>query len=77
MTALKAFEAAARNGSFSRAAAELFVSQAAISHQIKQIEEYLGVQLFVRTNRTPELTPAGKQLLPDVMQAFDQIDRAT
>jgi LysR family transcriptional regulator, glycine cleavage system transcriptional activator len=77
LTALKAFEAAARNGSFSGAASELLVSQAAISHQIKQIEEYLGVQLFVRTNRMPELTPAGKQLLPDVTQAFDQIDRAT
>ena len=77
LTALKAFESAARNQSFSRAAEELLVSQAAISHQIKQLEEYLGKQLFVRTNRAPDLTAAGRRFLPYITEAFDAIDRAT
>ena len=51
LTALKAFEAAARSGSFRQAAEELSVSQSAISHQVKHLEEQLGVELFVRTPR--------------------------
>ena len=53
LNALKAFEAAARHLSFTRAAEELFVTQAAISHQIKALEEYLGIKpLFRRKNRS-------------------------
>jgi LysR family transcriptional regulator, glycine cleavage system transcriptional activator len=77
VTALKAFESAARNQSFSRAAEELLVTQAAISHQIRKLEQYLGAPLFVRTNRAPELTAAAQSFLPHVTRALDDIDRAT
>ena len=60
LNALKAFEAAARHLSFTRAAEELFVTQAAISHQIKALEEYLGIKLFRRKNRSLLLTEEGR-----------------
>ena len=60
---LPGFEAAARHLSFTRAAAELFVSQSAISRQIKTLEDELGVALFVRMNRALALTPEGQALL--------------
>jgi LysR family glycine cleavage system transcriptional activator len=56
LNALRAFEAAARHLSFKRAAAELHVSPAAISHQVKALEDYLEVQLFERRNRGLALT---------------------
>ena len=60
LNALRAFEASARQLSFTRAAEELFVTQAAISHQIKALEENLGIKLFMRKNRALLLTEEGK-----------------
>jgi LysR family glycine cleavage system transcriptional activator len=68
--ALRAFEAAARLGSFSRAAAELHVTPAAISHQIHTLEADLGISLFRRLNRQVELTASGRVLLPGLSEAF-------
>jgi LysR family glycine cleavage system transcriptional activator len=61
LNALKAFEAAARHVSFTEAAGELFVTHAAISRHIRELEEYLGTQLFLRTGRGVALTEAGKR----------------
>lgn len=71
LNALRAFEAAARHRSFKRAAEELFVTPAAISQQVKGLEEYLGVDLFVRLTRAIELTPAGQAMLPKLREGFD------
>ncbi|MDR3500651.1 MAG: transcriptional regulator GcvA [Parvibaculum sp.] len=73
LNALRAFETAARHGSFSRAAAELNVTHAAISHQVRALEEEAGVALFHRTGRNVVLTDAGRALLPVLTLAFDQI----
>ena len=62
LNALRTFEAAARHLSFTKAAAELFVTQAAVSHQIKALEEYLGMPLFRRLNRALMLTDEGQAL---------------
>ena len=70
LSALRAFEAAARHMSFSKAATELHVTPAAISHQIHALEEDLGVRLFHRLNRSIELTPSAKLLLPGLTEAF-------
>jgi len=77
LNALRAFEAAARHLSFTRAAEELNVTQAAVSHQIKALEERLGVTLFKRMNRTLLLTDVGQAYLPAVREAFDGLARAT
>jgi LysR family transcriptional regulator, glycine cleavage system transcriptional activator len=77
LNALRAFEAAARHLSFTRAAAELHVTQAAISHQIKALENDLGVRLFTRANRALTLTEAGAAYAADVRDAFDRLTRAT
>jgi LysR family glycine cleavage system transcriptional activator len=71
--ALRAFEAAARHLSFTAAAGELHVTQAAISHQVRQLEEDLGLRLFVRLNRALRLTEDGRTLLPFVRDGFSQI----
>ena len=71
LTALRAFEAAARNLSFVKAADELHVTPAAISHQIKTLEEHLGMPVFKRLNRALILTPAGQSLFPAVSEALD------
>jgi len=71
LTALRAFEAAARHLSFTKAAEELFVTQAAVSHQIKHLEEQLGTQLFRRLNRQLLLTDAGQTLVQPMTQALD------
>lgn len=76
LNSLKCFEATGRLLSFTRAADELNVTQAAVSHQIKVIEEDLGVQLFVRHPRKLVLTEQGKLLLPEVIEAFDKISSA-
>jgi len=76
LNSLKCFEAAGRLLSFTEAARELNVTQAAISHQIKVIEEFLGVSLFNRYPRRLTLTDQGKALLPDVMEAFDRVSGA-
>jgi len=70
LSALRAFEAAARLKSFSKAAEELNVTPAAISHQIHALEQDLGVQLFHRRNRAVELTVSAKVLLPGLSDAF-------
>jgi len=76
LNSLKCFEAAGRLLSFTEAARELNVTQAAISHQIKVIEEFLGVSLFNRYPRRLTLTDQGKALLPDVIEAFDRVSGA-
>lgn len=70
LTALRAFEAAARHGSFKGAAAELHVTPAAVSHQINALEEHLGVTLFRRLTRKVRLTAAGEAGLADLSAAF-------
>ena len=76
LNALRAFEAAARLLSFKRAAEELHVTPAAISHQIKALEEELGQALFRRLNRMLLLTDAGQLLLPGVGEGFDRLAEA-
>lgn len=73
LNALRAFEAAARHGSFVAAAEELSVTPAAISHQVKALEERLGVSLFRRLARGLALTEEGQALLPDLRDAFDRM----
>lgn len=75
LNSLRAFEVAARRGSFVRAAEELFVTPAAISHQVKQLEEHLGMALFFRQHRGLELTEAGRQLLPELTRGFGHMER--
>ena len=74
---LRAFEAAARLGSFTLAAAELNVTQTAISHQIRRLEEQLGIRLFIRAHRTLALTPEASDYLPSIRSAFEDLRRAT
>lgn len=76
LNSIKCFEAAGRLLSFTDAAKELNVTQAAISHQIKIIEEYLGVPLFIRHPRRLTLTEQGKVLLPNIVKAFDRLSIA-
>lgn len=77
LNALRTFEAAARHGSFKGAAAELCVSHSAVSHQIKQLEHSLGVELFLRKSRSVELTRVGRTYYPPLRDAFDRIAEAT
>ena len=76
LNGLRAFEAAARHLSFSHAAEELGVTPAAVSHQIRGLEDKLGHRLFVRRTRAVELTEAGLRLLPGVAQGFTTLVRA-
>ncbi len=76
LNALRAFEAAARHLSISKAADELNVTPAAVSHQVKALEEVLGIQLFRRLNRALMLTDAGQIFLPGLRDGFDQIAQA-
>jgi LysR family glycine cleavage system transcriptional activator len=73
---LRGFEAAARNLSFTRAAGELFVTQSAVSRQVKTIEDHLGVKLFVRRHRALLLTEAGHELYRVTAQALRQLSDA-
>lgn len=77
LKSIRAFEAAARRGSFNEAAEELFVTPSAISHQVKSLEEYLGVSLFRRARRQVLLTIAGERYLESISHALDEIDLAT
>ena len=77
LNGLRAFEAAARHMSFTDAAEELNVTQAAISHQVRGLEQRLGLKLFVRRNRSLLLSEAGQAYLPSVRGAFDQLNEAT
>lgn len=74
---LRAFEAAARHKSFTAAAQELNLTQAAVSHQVRSLEKYLGVALFERLARTLRLTEIGSAYLPPLRQSFDDIAAAT
>ena len=77
LNGLRAFEAAARHLSFTNAATELNVTQTAISHQIRRLEEELGIRLFVRQNRALALTPEARDYLPGVRAAFNDLRLAT
>src|SRR4051794_6989934 len=73
LNALKAFEAAARHESFTRAAEELCVTQGAVSHQVKGLESELGIKLFNRERQRLIITDAGREYLAVVRDAFDRI----
>lgn len=77
LNALKAFEAAARHLNFTKAAEDLFVTQAAVSHQIKILEDFLGVKLFHRKNRLLELTEVGSQYFAEIQPLLEKIAIAT
>jgi LysR family glycine cleavage system transcriptional activator len=77
LTALRAFEAAARRMSFARAAEELNVTPAAISHQVKALEEWLGVRLFLRHSGSLMLTPAGTGYLKGIAESFEMMGETT
>ena len=77
LNSLRAFEASARHLSFTKASEELFVTQAAVSHQIKHLEEYLGIKLFNRENRQLTLTEEGEQYWPEINRIFEQLRSAT
>ena len=76
LAAIRAFEAAARAENFTAAAAELGMTQAAVSYQVKSLEERLGSPLFVREKGRARLTPLGQRLLPALSGAFDAIETA-
>ena len=76
LTALRAFDAAARHMSFAKAADELSVTPAALSFQIKSLEEHLGAPLFRRLNRAVELTEAGQALAPGAADGFQTLSSA-
>lgn len=76
LNALKSFESAGRHLSLRKAAEELHVTPAAISHQVKALEEALGVALFKRLPRRVELTPAGETFLPPLSEAFERMGEA-
>lgn len=74
LTALRTFEVAGRLENFTLAAQELFISQAAVSRQIRELEALLGEALFERRHRSVHLTPSGAKLLAILTQSFDRID---
>lgn len=76
LAAVRVFEAAARHGHFTRAGEELGMTQAAVSYQVKLLEERLGVSLFRRAGRQVVLTEAGRRIAPQVTGAFDALDDA-
>lgn len=76
LSALRAFEAAARRQSFKLAAEELHLSPTAISHQVRQLEAALGTRLFERLTRQVRLTSAGRTLYPALREGFDGFERA-
>lgn len=76
MNTLRAFEAAARHLSFTVAAEELHVTQAAVSHQIKALEEALGVKLFRRLNRAIRLTEEGQEFVGEIRKALNHLAAA-
>ncbi len=77
LNALRVFDAAARHLSFTKAAEELFVTQAAVSHQIKSLEDFLGLKLFRRRNRSLLLTEEGQSYYLDIKEIFSSINEAT
>lgn len=77
LNALRMFAAVGRLLSFSRAAQELHVTASAVSHQIRALEEYLGIPLLRRNGSHIELTPEGKSYLPHVLEGLAHLSRAT
>src|SRR5450631_4008737 len=77
LNALKAFEAAARSESFTRAAEELCVTQGAVSHQVKALEATLGLKLFNRERQRLVITEAGREYLAVVRDVLDRISVGT
>src|SRR5258708_3273777 len=77
LNALKAFEAAARSESFTRAAEELCVTQGAVSHQVKSLEDTLGIKLFNRERQRLVITDSGREYLNVVRDALDRIAAGT
>src|SRR5690348_9246858 len=77
LPALRTFEAAVRHQSFARAATELHVTPAAVSQQMRQLEERLGVQLFARGPRGLSVTLAGREYARSIANALGQIETAT
>lgn len=77
LNAIKAFEAAARLGSFTRAAEELSVTHGAVSRQIRLLEDWLGIRLFLRTSRNTVPTQAGRDLLGAAGPALDRLAAAS
>src|SRR5690242_5466127 len=76
LTAVRVFESAARHENFTKAAAELGMTQAAVSYQIKLLEERLNVPLFRREKRRVMLTDPGRRVATEVGRAFDTLDGA-
>ena len=77
LNALRVFQVAAQHLSFTKASEELSLTAAAISQQVKQLERYLGMTLFVRSNNKLTLTPAGERYFPRVREAFRALQHAT
>jgi LysR family glycine cleavage system transcriptional activator len=77
LQALRAFEAVARLASFRRAGEELLITQSAVSHQIRELEQNLGTKLFIRKARGIELTPQGERYFDSVLRAFELIRSGT
>ncbi|WP_436023615.1 transcriptional regulator GcvA [Trinickia sp. LjRoot230] len=77
MLAIRAFEAAARHASFAKAAAELCVSAGAVSHQVRQLEDWCGAPLFVRGARSVELTEAGSRYFLEVRAMLERLERTS
>ena len=77
LNALRAFEAAARSESFTRAAEELCVTQGAVSHQVKSLEATLGIKLFSRERQRLIITEAGREYLVVIRDALDRIAAGT
>lgn len=75
--ALRSFEAAARHNNFKKAAEDLCLSASAVSHQVRSLEEYLGVQLFHREKGKPMLTRIGATYLESIQDIFDRLESAT
>ena len=74
---LRVFESSARHLSFTQAAQELNITQSAVSQQIKLLENFVGTSLFVRGPRSLQLTPTGKNYLPDIQQALHILRTST
>jgi len=77
LISLRVFEAVARHLSFTKAAEELHVTQAAVSHQVKKLEDWLGVPLFLRLNRSIKLTKSGEAYAKPLTRAYDMMAEAT
>jgi DNA-binding transcriptional LysR family regulator len=74
---LQAFLSIAQRGNFQRAAAHLNLSQTAISHRMRKLEEDLGIKLFARTTREVTLTRAGIEFLPKAQKAIEELEQST